>query len=153
MSVAVTRARGRSCASANAIAPEPVPRSSTRRSRSAGNRASAASTSVSVSGRGTEHGRRHAQRESPEFARPGQIGDRLAVTAALRQPEERVRLLARQRRLRMRDEPTAVAAEHVRKHDLRIDRNESALHERPADGHRIHQCGERSATNTRSRLS
>ena len=48
----------------------------------------------------------------------------------------------------MRDEPRAVAPEHVREQHLRVHRHEARLRERRAYGRR-HECGLRSAANTR----
>ena len=79
VSVAITRAAGRSCAIARATAPLPVPRSSTLACCSAGSTSSANSTSSSVSGRGTSTLRVDFEVQRPEFAPADDIGDRLAA--------------------------------------------------------------------------
>jgi len=76
-----------------------------------------------------EHRGRNLQRQAPELAPAGQIGDGLAFAAAPHEREERVRLLARQRVVRMRDQPRAVTAEHVRQQHLRVERDETGLGE------------------------
>ncbi len=101
-----------------------------------------------------QHRRRHGERQPPEFADAGQVGDRLAVAAALRER-------AKRRRIRSRasgSSPCATSharsfAQHVREQHLRVERNEARLRERPA--HRdltAHRCG-LSAAKRRSRRS
>jgi len=70
--------------------------------------------------------------EVPERAVPGEIRDRLAVTAALREREESVDVRARQRIGRMRGEPCAIPLQRVREQHLGVDRHQAALREHAA---------------------
>jgi hypothetical protein len=85
-----------------------------------------------------QHGRRHAQRQSPELAHAGEIGDGLAVAAALREREECRFLPGGERLVAVRDEPRAVPGERVRHQDLRIEGNEARLRKRP--GYRLRRA-------------
>ena len=100
-----------------------------------------------------EHRGRHLQREPPELAYAGEIRDGLAVAAAPGERNERIRALARQRIVAVRDQPCAVLAEHVRKQHLRVERDEAGLRERAAHRDiRAHRFG-LSATKSRNRWS
>jgi len=95
----------------SAIAPDPVPRSSTRSPRS----------TEGVRARPRPASRFRARISTPASREietqnrgAGQIGDRLAVAPALREREERLGRVARQRIARVRHQPRAIAAQHVR---------------------------------------
>ena len=93
-------------------------------------------------GPGDEHRRRHCERESMEFARAGEIGDRLAFAAACNECRERIQIRRGQRVVRVRNEPGPVTAEHMGEQYLRIQRIESRPRERLRDGRhqRKHSC-------------
>ncbi len=81
-----------------------------------------------------QHIGRDLQIEPVEFAPSDQVGDRLAVAAAASERIEGLRLLGVHGVVGMRREPCAVAAEHVREQQLRLERDEAAHGQRAGNG-------------------
>jgi hypothetical protein len=79
-----------------------------------------------------EHRRRDDEGQSPEFTNASEVGDRLAVAAAARQRKVRVGLIGAEHGVVVGDEPRAVAAQHLRKQYLGVQRHQARLCERPA---------------------
>jgi hypothetical protein len=77
-----------------------------------------------------EHRARNTQRQSPEFPDAGEVGDRLAFAAPLRECRERIGLRLRKLVVAVRDQPGALPLHDVREQHLRIDRIEPASRER-----------------------